>query len=387
MTMTRRNYLKMMAGAAALLGFSGRGLAALLQEEFKVAPMKSFTQAELRALRMSAGIAGMGAAHSGNGASPALIADGLRSIDAKAPVTAGDLWHIGSNTKSMTSTLAARLIEKGKIGWDTTVGEIFGSAAPKMQESYKSANFRHLLSHHAGFVPGMIEGMPAANYEDKGKIDTRADHRQLALMAVEQIPVAALGEKMVYSNVGYVTAAAMLEEVYGDSWENLIRAHLFDPLGLRTPGFGPPGTPGKLDQPLGHALPEGATQPIPATLGNPAKPADLPVVLGPAGLVHMSMTDFITYLNAHLQQSEAFLKPDSWKILHTAPFTSSYAMGWVVRDDGSIWHNGSNGRWYGEGAVDFKRRRVACAMSNSGDLDKARVAIGELLRTALDNVA
>lgn len=42
-------------------------------------------------------------------------AAGLRKLGDKARVTTTDLFHIGSCTKSMTATLAAILIEEGKL--------------------------------------------------------------------------------------------------------------------------------------------------------------------------------------------------------------------------------------------------------------------------------
>ena len=45
----------------------------------------------------------------------------------------------------------------------------------------------------------------------------------------------------------------MAEEVTGQSWEELMGRIVFDPLKMRTAGFGSMGTPGKIDQPWQHA--------------------------------------------------------------------------------------------------------------------------------------
>jgi len=50
---------------------------------------------------------------------------GTRRADTVIPVTIDDRFHIGSDTKAMTSLLAAMLVEGGKIRWDSTVAEIF----------------------------------------------------------------------------------------------------------------------------------------------------------------------------------------------------------------------------------------------------------------------
>ena len=51
-----------------------------------------------------------------------LAATGLRAVGFPERVTDKDQWHLGSITKSMTATLAARLVEKGRITWDTRIG-------------------------------------------------------------------------------------------------------------------------------------------------------------------------------------------------------------------------------------------------------------------------
>src|ERR1700677_64408 len=55
----------------------------------------------------------------------ATASTGVRKMGSDIPVTDDDQWHIGSCTKSMTATLAAMLVQEGKLKWDTTVGDIF----------------------------------------------------------------------------------------------------------------------------------------------------------------------------------------------------------------------------------------------------------------------
>ena len=102
---------------------------------------------------------------------------------------------------------------------------------------------------------------------------------------------------------------------------------------------------------------------IPAKVG-PGALNDNPTALGPAGRVHMSVGDMLTYLAAHRDQPESFLKPDSWAKLHTPPFGGDYALGWIVKGDGTLWHNGSNTVWYGEVLFNPKTGIAAAACAN-----------------------
>jgi|TARA_R100000501_G_scaffold17919_4_gene35072 CubicO group peptidase (beta-lactamase class C family) len=380
MYQNRREHLAQMLAVAGLLGSGTRSLAQ--NGEVITARVPEFTPSTLVRIRESAGIPAISAAYSSAGAQPTIISDGLRSADATRPVTDSDLWHIGSNTKSMTSTLVARAVEQGKVGWDTTVGEILGDAIGTMKEPYRAVNFRHLCSHHAG-----LTGETPVDGYATDEPNLMVERRRLSAWALEQDPIAAPGEKWLYSNTGYVTAAVMLETVYGEPWEALMQAHIFAPLQLRSAGFGPPGTVGQLDQPLGHGVaedPKGEGAPLaPARLGDADNPADLPGVYGPAGLAHMSVTDLIAYLNVHCYGLESFLTPQNWQVLHTPPFTADYAMGWLVRPDGSLWHNGSNRKWYAETAFHRESNRVACVTTNSGDLESATPAVQAILSAAM----
>ena len=48
---------------------------------------------------------------------------GHRKVDDPILVTVSDQFHIGSCTKSMTATLVAMLVERGKVKWESTVSE------------------------------------------------------------------------------------------------------------------------------------------------------------------------------------------------------------------------------------------------------------------------
>ena len=149
--------------------------------------------------------------------------------------------------------------------------------------------------------------------------------------------------KFLYSNLGYVLAGAMAEQAVGETWEELMKKTVFGPLGMMSAGFGGVGTPGEIDQPWGH----GAT-------GKPVKDygpeADNPPVLGPAGTVHCTLTDwakFIADLLRGASGEKALLNPAIYKMLQTPPFRGGYALGWVVveRDWGGgkvLTHSGSN---------------------------------------------
>lgn len=305
----------------------------------------------LHGFRLRAGTPGMGAAWNRRQQPEHVLVDGIRSVGASAAVTADDLWHLGSLTKSMTATLIARHVEAGTLQWRTTIGEALGPAIPDLAPAYRNVSLLHLLSHRAGLQPD-IDLADLARFSRVPVADPIADRRAYARLALQQPPAAAAGQAMIYSNNGYIVAGAMLEALTGKPWEILIQDGLFTPLNLKSAGFGPPPADGN----SGHVIAVGGVR-QPTRLDNP-------VALGPAGRVHMSLPDLVTYLERHRDQPSSWLTAESWRTLHTPPFGGDYALGWVTLPDGSLWHNGSNTAWYAEVSVDASAGTVAAVASN-----------------------
>jgi CubicO group peptidase (beta-lactamase class C family) len=300
-------------------------------------PVQPLTQVAIEEMRAKANAPALAAAAVSKGRPAQKWATGERVKGSGNAVTGEDLWHLGSITKSMTATLVARCVEQGTVKWDDTIGEVLKDIAPDMRAEYQPATFRHLLCHRAG-LQNVIAPAELVKFS-RQLDDAREERRTYVRSALAQAPFGAMTTTFNYSNSGFVIAGAMLEARLGKPWEELIRAHLFQPLQLTSAGFGAPGAKGPVTQPMGHVPYGGAL--FAQTLDQPI--TDNPVVIGPAGRVHMSLDDVLTYLAAH-RDGASLLKPESWKTLHTPPFGGDYAMGWVVRPDG-LWHNGSNTMW------------------------------------------
>lgn len=267
---------------------------------------------------------------------------GVRKSGDETPVGTNDFFHIGSCTKSMTATLAAMLIEEGRLHWNTTISEVFPELRDKMDPQYRAVTLEQLLTHRGG-VP--TEPPPAAWSRAWAAKGTPTQQRYEFISSVlTNAPAAASGSKFIYSNQGYAIAGAMLEKTMGVPWETLMTTRLFKPLGMSSAGFGPPGTPGKVDQPWGHARKLFRAVPM---------QQDNPPAIGPAGRVHCSLDDLAKYAVCHLEgeRTGGLLKPETFRKLHTPVDGGDYACGWVCveRDwagGKALMHNGSNTMWY-----------------------------------------
>ena len=105
---------------------------------------------ELEPIRTQYGLPALGAAVVKDGKIIASGVVGVRVYGMDIPVTLGDRFHIGSDTKAMTATLAGMMIEQGKLRWDSTIGEVLGPVLPGLMPKFAAIKLEQLLSHTSG---------------------------------------------------------------------------------------------------------------------------------------------------------------------------------------------------------------------------------------------
>lgn len=297
-----------------------------------------------------------------------IAAVGIRRHGSAEAVTPHDLFHIGSCTKAMTSTVIARLIEEGTLDWTTTPADVFPELSDAMDPAFRKATLELLLTHRAGAPADLnADGLWARLWERRGSpIEQRLD---LLRSVLARPPVSEPGRRYLYSNAGYAIAGAIAERKTGLSWEDLMRRKLFEPLGMKSAGFGAPGAVGGGDVPWGHVLREGKLTPI-----EPGPMADNPPAIAPAGTVHCTLSDWGRFVALHLRGSKEdtpLLKRDAFHRLHTPSRGADYAMGWIVtqREWGGtvLTHAGSNTMWYGVVWMAPQKDFAVLAVTNLGD--------------------
>ena len=250
-------------------------------------------------------------------------------------VQPGDMWHLGSNTKSMTALLYADLVGQGTLKWGATLPELFPEHAGKMHPDWSDVTIEDLFQHTSGVADVDIDWLRRAHVSDQSVQAQRADAIAEFLYEPPVFPKGTLQ----YANLNYILAGAAMEQATGQSWETLMRAGSPGTLmGADGWGFGPP----QGAQPQGHFL-EG-TAPHPA--GQAWISADNPRALGPAGTVHASLRSWGEYARAYLPGSGIMPEATRTKLTST---TTDYALGWAVYDDPKwgrmLQHAGSNTMW------------------------------------------
>lgn len=315
----------------------------------------------LEPIRQKYNVPGMAGAILTSSGLQELGAVGVRKAGTDVRVTDNDQWHLGSDTKAMTATLIAHLVERGKLRWDSTIGEVFPVLAKSMNPQMRNVTLLELLSHRAG----LPHDLPWRKLSSEGSL--MEQRRAAVKMATSVPPEYQPGSKFEYSNLGFVIAAAMAERVENRPWEEMIRQVVFEPLHMTSVGFGGTGTPGKIDEPWPHFA-----NGKPAPSNGPAM--DNPEVMGAAGTVHCSIADWAKFVADQLRGDRgegALLKPSSYERLHTPPFGGDYALGWGVVDrpwgGGTVLtHAGSNTMNYAVVWLAPKRNFAVLVCTNQG---------------------
>jgi CubicO group peptidase (beta-lactamase class C family) len=267
-----------------------------------------------------------------------MAAVGVRKQGDPTPVTENDLWHLGSDSKAMTATLVGTYVAEKKLSWDDKVISFFPDLASRVPEAMRTITLAQVMTHQAG----LIENLKWFALSRTGSLmEQRRTVVEQALMSPAYAPGA-----FHYSNTDYVVIGAVLEEIGGRPWEDLIRERLLQPLGMTSVGFGGLGTVGLVDQPWPHGN-DGRPMPM----NGPA--VDNPEVIGPAGSVHCTMADWSKFLVDQLRGGsgmKALLPPEIYQAMQPPASPSGadvYGYGWgvCVRDwagGKALSHAGSN---------------------------------------------
>lgn len=291
------------------------------------------------------GLAGMGAVVV-RADRVALATAGVRKQGESTRIAPDDLFHLGSNTKAITATMIARLVEAGKLSFTTTPLSVFPELERTIDPHLRAVTIEQLLSHHAG-IPAYTR-IDGAEIKALPPLSGSGPEQRARFTAfvLSRPPANPPGTTGLYSNAGFVIAAAMAERVMGVSWESLVTSQVLEPLGIHAI-FAYPLEVNK-HQPWGHIETKEGLRAVDL---NEAWEV-LPYLL-PAGGIAMSLRDYGRFLQMNLQalrgNETSFLSVASVRHLHTSPMRDNYALGWgTFQLDGvrSSTHAGSAGSFY-----------------------------------------
>lgn len=151
---------------------------------------------------------------------PAAYYFGYADLDNKKPVTKDTIFEIGSLTKLMTTLLLAQEVDFAKMKLQDPITKYI----PTLPASFSTITLRSLATHTTGlplFLPAAIK--TRADWEQKYAVNWKSDH--------------APDTKYTYSNVGIGLIGQALEAATHESYDQLYRSKILNPLGMQPIGL------------------------------------------------------------------------------------------------------------------------------------------------------
>lgn len=299
---------------------------------------------------------------------------GTTKINGGKEVNLKSKFHLGSNTKAITSFIAMKMIEDNQIKLSTKFIDVFPELKHKIKKEYQKITLSDLLSHQAKIQPytSGLEYEKLPNFE--GTVSEK--RHQFSLFVLNEIPI----KKGTYSNAGYTIASLMLEKKSKMSFEELIKKRLSD---LSLDYF--IGFPNKETEnnPAGHWQEKGK---LVSHLPNHSY--KLANFMLSAGDLSMNIIDYSKFVQLHLkgQEKNNTLTRESYKKLHFE--FDGYSYGWtnsVINSLKVSGHDGSAGTYYCHTVLIPKMKSAVVIMSNSAEKKHIK-GIYKLRENILKNV-
>jgi len=148
---------------------------------------------------------------------------GVRDVEKGDAVDGNTLFAIASNSKAFTTAALAMLVDDGKISWDDRVRDYLPWF--ELYDPYVSDNFsiRDLLTHRSGLKT--FSG-------DLLWYGTNLSRREVVENAKYLEPTFGFRAGWGYSNIMYLTAGLVIEEVSGKTWDKFIKERILTPLNM-----------------------------------------------------------------------------------------------------------------------------------------------------------
>jgi CubicO group peptidase (beta-lactamase class C family) len=146
---------------------------------------------------------------------------GYRDYGERLPFTPTTTQPIASNTKLFTAVAAGMLVEEGKLRWDEPIKRFVPGIRFYNDELDRSISLRDMLSHRTG-----VTRHDLIWYKSPFTREELWDR----LRYLE--PSAPIRTTYLYNNLMYTAVGSVIEELSGQTWEQFVKARIFDPLGM-----------------------------------------------------------------------------------------------------------------------------------------------------------
>ena len=151
---------------------------------------------------------------------------GYRDYENKLPVTPNTLFQIASNTKLFTAISVGMLVDQGKLDWDKPIRNYVPSIEFFNDDLNKTVTIRDMLAHRTGISRHDLIWYKS-DFSRKELFDR--------LKYLE--PSQPLRQGFLYNNLMYVSAGYIIELLSSKTWEDFVKANIFEPLNMKSTVF------------------------------------------------------------------------------------------------------------------------------------------------------
>lgn len=271
---------------------------------------------------------------------------GVREAGKPEPVDGETLFAIGSTTKAFTAAALGMLVDEELVAWDTRVTEIAPDV--RFSDPWITGEMRVVdtMSNRSGLGAASEELWYGSGFP-----------REEILSRMSEVPFDdGFRDRFQYRNVMFLLGGELIPRLTGQSWEEVMSARFFEPLGM------------KRTFPTDEGIEEQENVARPHLIDHEGNPVPVPYRdmknIAPAGSIISCAADLAEWMKLLLAEGRAgdvqILQPETLAYLHRShtpmedigpagqrlPFRSelrSYALGWITesyRGQTLVWHNG-----------------------------------------------
>ena len=283
------------------------------------------------------------------------------------PMRRDTIFDLASLTKPIvTATLIMRLIEAGTVELNAPIQNYL----PEFIQP--QVTISHLLAH--------TSGLPAwrATYLKSKTKDGVVNY-------LYQIPLDyPTGTQVVYSCLGYILLGKLIEHLTGESLDGLAQKWIFQPLGMHWTRYNPPSAwtdkcaatedSNSFEKRMVDYQPHDWREGIIVGEVHDENSHFLGGVSGNAGLFSTA-ADIGKFCQMLINGGDGVLRTESIErmaTVHTTGLNESRSVGWIILEDGSLYHTGFTGTsiW-----VNLERKLYAILLTNRVHPDASRPGI------------
>ncbi len=148
---------------------------------------------------------------------------GVRALGHEGGVDADTVFGVASNTKAFTAALLGTLVDEKKLSWDDRVVDHLPSFALSDPWVTRDIRVRDLLCHRSGLPTFGGDHLWIGVCQPSETILSRLRHLE---------PTTSFRTRFQYQNLMFLAAGKVAESVAQESWAELMRARLLEPLDM-----------------------------------------------------------------------------------------------------------------------------------------------------------